>query len=105
MSKMIECWVCGALHDYCPTCGQTNSWRRVADKIEHYMVHTTIEEFRRGVCSKEEAIERFADKCNVHVDDDLSWMLPHVEKGVREIIGEKGKIAKTAKKSKLFKDE
>lgn len=62
----------------------------------------TIEQYRSGVFTKEQAIESFAEKCNVHVDDDLSWMLPHVEKGVREIIGEKQKNTKTAKKSKLF---
>lgn len=66
------------------------------------MVHMTIEQYRSGVFTKEQAIESFAEKCNVHVDDDLSWMLPHVEKGVREIIGEKQKNTKTAKKSKLF---
>lgn len=105
MGKQIECWVCGALHDYCPTCGQTHGWRYVADTMEHYMVHMTIEDYRGGVLTKEQAIERFADKCGVHANDDLSWMLPHVEKGVREIIGEKEKNTKTTKKSKLFKDE
>lgn len=105
MSKQIECWVCGALHDYCPTCGQTHGWRFVADTMEHYMVHMTIEEYRSGVLTKEQAIEAFAEKCGVHSDDDLSWMLPNVEKSVREIIGEKNKISKTTKKSKLFKNE
>ena len=55
--------------------------------------------------TKEQAIEAFANSCNVHVNDDLSWMLPNVEKGVREIIGEKEKTTKTTKKetkSKLF---
>ena len=66
------------------------------------MVHMTIEQYRSGVFTKEQAIESFAEKCNVHVDDDLSWMLPNVEKGVREIIGEKQRNTKTAKKTKLF---
>lgn len=105
MSKQIECWVCGALHDYCPTCGQTHGWRFVADTMEHYLVHMTIEEYRSGVLTKKQAIEAFAEKCGVHADDDLSWMLPHVEKCVREIIGEKNKISKTTKQSKLFKNE
>lgn len=69
------------------------------------MVHMTIEEYRSGVLTKEQAIEAFAEKCGVHFDDDLSWMLPNVEKSVREIIGEKNKISKTTKKSKLFKNE
>ena len=105
MAKQIECWVCGKLHDYCPTCGQTHGWRYVADTMEHYMVHVTIEQYRSGVFTKEQAIESFADKCDVHANDDLSWMLPHVEKSVREIIGEKAKPTKTTKKeikSKLF---
>ena len=105
MAKQIECWVCGKLHDYCPTCGQTHGWRYVADTMEHYMVHVTIEQYRSGVFTKEQAIESFADKCDVHANDDLSWMLPHVEKSVREIIGEKAKSTKTTKKeikSKLF---
>lgn len=104
MSNMIRCWVCGKEHEYCPTCGQTHGWRFVADTIEHYMVHMTIEEYRSGVLTKEQAIEAFAEKCGVHANDDLSWMLPHVEKGVREIIGEKGKerATKTTRKSKLY---
>ena len=105
MSNKVECWVCGKEHDYCPTCGQTHGWRYVADTMEHYMVYMTIEQYRSGVFTKEQAIESFADKCDVHANDDLSWMLPHVEKSVREIIGEKTKSTKTTKKeikSKLF---
>lgn len=103
MGKKVECWVCGKEHDYCPTCGQTHGWKYVADTMEHYMIHMTIEQYRSGVFTKEQAIESFADKCGVHAKDDLSWMLPHVEKSVREIIGEKEKeTAKTTKKSKLF---
>ena len=105
MNKKVECWVCGKEHDYCPTCGQTHGWRYVADTMEHYMVHMTIEQYRSGVFTKEQAIESFAEKCDVHANDDLSWMLPNVEKGVREIIGEKEKSTKTTKvtkKSKLF---
>ena len=89
MAKQIECWICGKLHEYCPTCGRSHGWRYVADTIEHYLVYMTIEEFRSGVLSKEQATEMFADKCGVHKDDDLSWMLPNVEQGVREIIGNK----------------
>jgi len=68
------------------------------------MVHMAIEEYRSGVLTKEQAIEAFAEKCGVHANDDLSWMLPHVEKGVREIIGEKEKerATKTTRKSKLY---
>lgn len=106
MSKKVNCWVCGKPHDYCPTCGQTHGWKYVADTIEHYQIHMTIEEYRSGVLSKQDAIEAFATKCNVRTEDDLSWMLPNVEKGVREIIGEKEKTTKTTKrtniKSKLF---
>lgn len=102
MSRLTECWVCGALHEYCPTCSRTHGWRYVADTMEHYMVHMTIEQYRSGVFTKEQAIKSFAENCGVHKDDDLSWMLPNVEKCVREIIGEKNKINKTTKKSKLF---
>lgn len=101
MGKRVKCWVCGAEHDYCPTCGQTHGWRYVADTMEHYMVHMTIEDYRGGALTKSQAIERFAEKCGVRAEDDLSWMYPHVEKVVREIIGEK---TKTTKKSKLYQD-
>lgn len=104
MANMVECWVCGKEHEYCPTCGQTHGWRYVADTVEHYQIHMTIEEYRNGVLTKEQAIEVFADKCGVHANDDLSWMLPHVEKGVREIIGEKERerTTKTTRKNKLY---
>lgn len=101
MANKVECWVCGKEHDYCPTCGQTHGWRYVADTMEHYLVHMTIEEYRSGTLSKEEAIEKFNEKCGVRAEDDLSWMLPNVEKGVREIIGEKTKT-RTARKTKLY---
>lgn len=101
MANKVECWVCGKEHDYCPTCGQTHGWRYVADTMEHYLVHMTIEEYRSGTLSKEEAIVKFNDKCGVRAEDDLSWMLPNVEKGVREIIGEKTKT-RTARKTKLY---
>lgn len=104
MSNKVECWVCGKEHDYCPTCGQTHGWRYVADTIEHYQIHMTIEEYRSGVLTKKQAIEVFADKCGVHANDDLSWMLPHVEKVVREIIGEKERerTTKTTRTNKLY---
>lgn len=101
MANKVECWVCGKEHDYCPTCGQTHGWRYVADTMEHYLVHMTIEEYRSGTLSKEEAIGKFNDKCGVRAEDDLSWMLPNVEKGVREIIGEKTKT-RTARKTKMY---
>lgn len=104
MSNKVKCWVCGTEHDYCPTCGQTHGWRYVADTMEHYMVHMTIEDYRSEALTKAQAIERFADKCGVHAEDDLSWMYPHVEKVVRDIIGDKDHTAKTTKKSKLYKD-
>jgi hypothetical protein len=104
MANMVECWVCGKEHEYCPTCGQTHGWKYVADTVEHYQIHMTIEDYRCGVLTKEQAIEVFADKCGVHASDDLSWMLPHVEKGVREIIGEKERerTTKTTRKNKLY---
>lgn len=104
MGNKVECWVCGKEHDYCPTCGQTHGWRYVADTIEHYQIHMTIEEYRSGVLTKEQAVKVFADKCGVHANDDLSWMLPHVEKVVREIIGEKERerTTKTTRKNKLY---
>lgn len=89
MASMVKCWVCGKEHEYCDVCGKTHGWRYVADVVEHYIIYICIEEFRRGVLTREEATERLADKCKVRAEDDLSWMLPNVEKGVREIIGER----------------
>ena len=64
----------------------------------------TIEEYRKGILSKEEAASRLSEYCNVNANDDLSWMLPNVEKGVREIIGDKEVVLeknnKTTKKIK-----
>lgn len=107
MADLIECWVCGKEHEYCPTCGQTHGWKFVACTPEHYQIHMTIENYLHGGLTKEQAGETFAKMSNVHAEDDLSWMLPSVEKCVRKIIGEKpkDKIIKTTKKSKLFKDE
>lgn len=101
-NKLIECWLCGALHDYCPTCGQTNGWKFKADTREHYQILTIKEAFESGVFDKDKAVAEFALH-DVKAENDLSWMIPEVEKEIRAIIGEKP--VKTTKKSKLYKDE
>lgn len=98
MASLVECFICGKEHEYCESCGKTHGWRYVADTYEHYQVYIIIEEFRKGILTKEQAISILSEKCNVNADDDLSWMLPNVETGVREIIGDKKKIAKKIKK-------
>ena len=104
MASIVECWVCGAEHEYCDVCGKTHGWKYVADTQEHYRIYMTIEEYRKGILSKEEAASRLSEYCNVNANDDLSWMLPNVEKGVREIIGDKEVVLeknnKTTKKIK-----
>ena len=59
-----------------------------------------IEEYRGGVLSKEEVAKTLNEACGVKATNDLSWMLPHVEKGIREIIGEKPVNIKKDKKNK-----
>ena len=99
MAAILECWICGAKHEYCDVCGKTHGWKYIAETQEHYRIYMTIEEFRRGVLNKEEATSRLSEYCGVDANDDLSWMLPQVEKSVREIIGERTeKVLKTAKK-------
>lgn len=105
MSKMLKCWVCGKEHDYCPTCGQTNGWRYVADTPKCYQIYITINEFQSGVKEQKDAVETLAN-LDVYPENDLSWLRPHIEKQVREIIGDKEKTTKTTRKtnikSKLF---
>jgi len=103
MSKKIKCWICGAPHDYCPTCGQTHGWKYVADKIECYDVYLIMEDYRSGALNKSKAAKELSERCGINAGDDLSWMLPQIEKIIREIIGEKEKATKkTENKSKLF---
>lgn len=104
MAKKLKCWICGAEHDYCPTCGDTHGWKYVADTHEHYQIYLVMNDFRSGIITKEEANDLFAKKCDIRAENDLSWMIPEVETYIREIIGEKNKTNKTTKKSKLFKD-
>lgn len=100
MGKKLKCWVCGTEHDYCPTCGQTHGWKYVADKIECYTLYMTVEDYKAGLKTKDEAIEILNNKCNIYAEDNLSWLLPHIEKDVRSIIGEKKKTINTTKKEK-----
>lgn len=97
MASTVECWVCGKKHEYCEPCHRLHGWKYVADTPEHYQVYITIEEFRKGILTKEQAISVLSEKCNVNAEDDLSWMLPNVEKGVRDIIGYKNKPATKTK--------
>ena len=101
MSKKLKCWICGTEHDYCPTCGETHGWKYVADRPSCYQIYMTLESFNSGTMNQREAIEAFAEN-DVCVNSDLSWMLPQIEKKVRNIIGEKKKETKTIKKTKLF---
>lgn len=101
MGKKVNCWICGTPHDFCPTCGQTHGWRYVADTIECYNIYIVIEQYKSGVFTKSDAIKALADKCDISVDTDISWMIPEVAETIREIIGEK---TKTTKKSKLYQD-
>lgn len=89
MAAILECWICGAKHEYCDVCGKTHGWKYIADTHEHYRIYMIIEEFKRGVLTKEEAVDRLSEYCGVNASDDLSWMLPHVERYIREIIGDK----------------
>lgn len=100
--KLISCWLCGAEHEYCPTCGQTHGWKYMADTREHYQILMIKRECEAGIFTKEQAIESF-ENFGVKADADLSWMLPEVEKEIRDIVGTK--VVKPTKKSKLFKDE
>ena len=102
MGKKVKCWVCGKPHDYCPTCGQTHGWKYVADTIECYQIFMILEDYRSGVTTKKQAAEVLSDKCGITADSNLSWMIPQIAEIVREIVGEKEKIIKTTKKSKLF---
>ena len=101
MGKKLNCWVCGKEHDYCPTCGQTHGWKYIADTPLCYQTYMTLEDTRAGALSQEDAVKAFAD-LGICAESNLSWLRPHIEKSIREIIGEKKKETKTTKKSKLF---
>lgn len=102
MGKKVTCWVCGKEHDYCPTCGRTHGWKYVADTHEHYQIYMVMNEFQTGVLTKADAAEILA-RFEITPEANLSWMIPAVEKVVRDIIGNgEKKTIKTTKKSKLF---
>lgn len=110
MAKKVNCWVCGVEHDYCPTCGQTHGWKFVACCPEHYQAYMVMKDYEGGVYTKEQATEAFEKSAGIRATDDLSWMIPAVEKVVREIVGSAEKPTKTTKtikketKSAIFKD-
>lgn len=99
MAQIVNCWVCGKPHEYCSHCGETHGWKYVADTREHYQIYMLIEEYRSGIFSKEQAIKLFAEY-GVKAEDDLSWLLPNVEKGIREIIGQRKAKEKVTSKTK-----
>lgn len=101
--KLLTCWLCGAEHEYCPTCGQTHGWRYMADTREHYQILMVKREYEAGVFTKEQAIDALKEY-GISAENDLSWMIPEVEKEIREIIGEKARerVTKTTRKSKLY---
>ena len=107
MSKnLIDCWLCGAVHEYCPTCGQTHGWKYSACTREHYQILMAKREYEAGVFTKEQAIDTLK-QYGVTAESDLSWMIPEVEKEIRGIIGDKPikqtkTIKKSETKSKLF---
>ena len=99
--KLLTCWLCGAEHEYCPTCGQTHGWKYMADTREHYQILMAKRNYESGVFDKEHTIEILAN-FDVKPESDLSWMIPEVEKEIRNIIGEKPVKTIKKTKSKLF---
>lgn len=99
--KLVDCWLCGAEHEYCPTCGQTHGWRYMADTREHYQILMLKREYEAGVFTKEQTIDALKGY-GISAESDLSWMIPEVEKEIRDIIGEKPVKAIKKTKSKLF---
>ena len=105
MGKTVNCWMCGAEHDYCPTCDKTHGWKYVACSARCYQIYLTLEQYNAGVTDRDTAIDGFAH-CDIKQGDSLEWLLPPVAKRISEIIGEKEKEpTKITKKSKLFKNE
>lgn len=102
MANLLECWICGTKHEYCPNCGRTHSWKYIADTPKCYQIYMVFAEYRDGTLSKEQAKKDFAEKCDIKPENDLSWMLPNFEKEIRDIIGEKERTVRSTKKSKLF---
>lgn len=104
MSKnLVDCWLCGAEHEYCPTCGQTHGWKYMACTREHYQILMLKREYEAGVFTKEQTIDALKGY-GISAENDLSWMIPEVEKEIREIIGEKAKerTTKVTRKNKLY---
>ncbi len=105
MGKKVKCWVCGAEHDYCPVCGQTQGWKFVADTPEHYQIYMVMKEYEANAITKDKAAETLEKSAGINAKSDLSWMIPAVAKVVRSIVEDTEKPTKTTKKetkSKLF---
>lgn len=97
--KLLECWLCGKEHEYCSVCNDRHGWKYMADTREHYQILMVKKNYEDGVFSKEEAIAAFAEY-GVVAENNLSWILPEVEKDIRQIIGGKPVKATNAKKPK-----
>lgn len=99
MTEMNRCTVCGKLYNYCPNCKKYHSWKFYTDTAEHYQIHIILDNYRSKIYTKEDAVKAF-EHFGIVSESDLSYMLPEVEKDVREIIGEK----RQSKKNKTEKE-
>lgn len=100
MAKLVECFVCGKKHEYCPTCGQTHGWKFFACDYEHYQIYQIILHYDNRDYTAEESVEALAH-LGYTAESDMSDLFPVVECKLRQIISEaeQEKSAKTSTKS------
>lgn len=97
---MKKCAICGIEYEGCNRCEKTHGWKFWVHDRAEFPIILIFDEYRSGTLSKEKACERLKEQCGIVPESNLSWMLPEVERDVRELIGDKPTKA-TKKESKL----
>lgn len=101
MANKRQCWICGKEYEYCYKCNKLNSWKLTACSRTHFQIVNILDEYRGGVLSPEQAVEKF-NNIGISKIDDLGDILPAVKRDIAAIFD---KVNDSKAKAELFVED
>lgn len=83
--NLRTCWICGTEYKYCEKCDPLHSWKTMACSRSHYQVVMIIDEWRNGITTSVESVEKFKN-IGITLGSDFSEYLPEVVELIKKII-------------------
>lgn len=90
------CIICGKGYHACDSCYEVKTfkpWRILTDTIEHWKIYMTINDFKDGIISKDEAARQLQN-CDLTGKESFK---PSAKKSIEKILSESTKVTKKSK--------